>query len=77
VDIDDLARKPMPAGRKERYRKLQERYGIRVNAWLSLTCTNRICFKKGGRDSSSPPSIYTGGTHAEPEKPAPGFFARA
>jgi thiol-disulfide isomerase/thioredoxin len=28
VDIDDLARKPMPAGRKERYRKLQERYGI-------------------------------------------------
>jgi thiol-disulfide isomerase/thioredoxin len=28
VDIDDLARKPMPAGRKERYHKLQERYGI-------------------------------------------------
>jgi thiol-disulfide isomerase/thioredoxin len=28
VDIDDLARKPMPAGRKERYRKLQGRYGI-------------------------------------------------
>jgi thiol-disulfide isomerase/thioredoxin len=28
VDIDDLHRKPMPAGRKERYRKLQERYGI-------------------------------------------------
>jgi thiol-disulfide isomerase/thioredoxin len=28
VDIDDLARKPMPAGRKERYRKLQERYGV-------------------------------------------------
>jgi thiol-disulfide isomerase/thioredoxin len=28
VDIDDLARKPMPAGRKERYRKLQQRYGI-------------------------------------------------
>src|SRR5262249_53930222 len=28
VDIDDLARKPMPEGRKERYRKLKERYGI-------------------------------------------------
>jgi thiol-disulfide isomerase/thioredoxin len=28
VDIDDLARKPMPAGRKGRYQKLQERYGI-------------------------------------------------
>jgi thiol-disulfide isomerase/thioredoxin len=28
LDIDDLARKPMPEGRKERYRKLQQRYGI-------------------------------------------------
>jgi thiol-disulfide isomerase/thioredoxin len=28
VDIDDLARRPMPAGRKERYQALQQRYGI-------------------------------------------------
>jgi thioredoxin-related protein len=28
VDIDDLARKPMRADRKDRYHKLQERYGI-------------------------------------------------
>jgi thiol-disulfide isomerase/thioredoxin len=28
VDIDDLQRKPMPADRKQRYRQLQERYGI-------------------------------------------------
>ncbi len=30
VDIDDLARKPMPAGRKERYQKLQQSYGIKA-----------------------------------------------
>jgi thiol-disulfide isomerase/thioredoxin len=28
LDIDDLARKPMPEGRKERYQKLQQRFGI-------------------------------------------------
>src|SRR5262249_37426636 len=59
VDIHDLARKPMPAGRKERYRKLQERYGIEAFPTLVLTTADgRPYARTTYRPSITKPEAY-------------------
>jgi thiol-disulfide isomerase/thioredoxin len=59
LDIDDLARKPMPAGRKERYRKLQERYGIEAFPTVILaTADGRPYARTTYHPSITTPTAY-------------------
>src|SRR5262249_34838745 len=44
LDIDDLARKPMPKGRKERYQKLQKRYGIEAFPTVVLATPEGLAY---------------------------------
>src|SRR5262249_56373429 len=46
LDIDDLARKPMPEGRKERYRKLQQRYGVETFPTVVLATADGLPYEE-------------------------------
>jgi thiol-disulfide isomerase/thioredoxin len=59
LDIDDLARKPMPAGRKERYRKLQERFGVEAFPTVILaTADGRPYARTTYHPSITTPAAY-------------------
>src|SRR5262245_11383599 len=65
VDIDDLARKPMPAGRKERYRTLQGRYGIEAFPTVVLATADGRPYAR----TTYHPAITTPGAYWEHLRP--------
>jgi thiol-disulfide isomerase/thioredoxin len=65
VDIDDLHRKPMPAGRKERYKKLQERYGIEAFPTVVLATADGRPYAR----TTYHPAITTPGAYWEHLQP--------
>ena len=48
LDIDDLARKEMPNGRKERYKALQKRYGIQAFPTIVLATAEGLPYAATG-----------------------------
>ncbi len=59
LDIDDLRRTPLPEGRKERYHKLQERYGIEAFPTVVLATPEGLAYAQTAyRPSIQDPTAY-------------------
>jgi thiol-disulfide isomerase/thioredoxin len=65
LDIDNLARKPMPEGRKERYEALQKRYGIQAFPTVVLATADGLPYAATGQvpELKSPSKYWQ---HLEP-----------
>ena len=59
LDIDDLRRSPMPPGRKERYQKLQERFGIEEFPTVVLATPEGLAYAQTTyREAFPTPATY-------------------
>jgi protein disulfide-isomerase len=65
LDVDDLQRTPMPEGRKERYQKLQQRYGVEAFPTVVLATPEGLAYAQTTYlESINDPAAYW--EHLEP-----------